>query len=408
MITFNNVILLSGDDCWIDYGQREFYNITYICNGGSITGPTAARPGETVTFSTSVDSGWLLEYTVIDGNESSSNSFTMPAHDVIVYVFCKLDTDVDTVRFLFHGVTYDPTVSVPEEGWQGTWQRVSSSPNVWDYHCNRAEMWEFASTYSGGRLRGAPDFEILGNNFDHMNMWGFFFGGAKNLVKVHYMSLHQDPTYSYVQTNMFQDCFNLKEAHVGCDSSVKHFESMFGYCIGLDTVTIAGASNVMNVKDLFGYCNSLITAPSFNTTAVTSMHQMFNYCTALVDVPEYNTANVTDMESMFYNCCSLEEIPQFNTHNVINFDSFCQQLGTDYGFPTPALKHVPLLDTSSATDVDHMFGGCKNVEGGALALYQQMSSQANPPTAHYGAFGACGVNTTTGAAELAQIPSDWK
>jgi len=58
--------------------------------------------------------------------------------------------------------------------------------------------------------------------------------------------------------------------------------------------------------------------------------------------------------------------------------------------------------------MDSMFKGCTGVESGALALYQQASSQDIPPTYHYQTFYNCGSNTTTGAAELAQIPSDWK
>jgi len=55
-----------------------------------------------------------------------------------------------------------------------------------------------------------------------------------------------------------------------------------------------------------------------------------------------------------------------------------------------------------------MARNCRNVQSGALALYNQASTQANPPTNHTLAFQNCGVDTQTGAAELAQIPSDWK
>jgi hypothetical protein len=54
------------------------------------------------------------------------------------------------------------------------------------------------------------------------------------------------------------------------------------------------------------------------------------------------------------------------------------------------------------------FSQCYNVQSGALALYQQASTQLNPPVDHYGTFTDCGMNTVTGAAELAQIGSDWK
>jgi len=55
-----------------------------------------------------------------------------------------------------------------------------------------------------------------------------------------------------------------------------------------------------------------------------------------------------------------------------------------------------------------MFLNCKNVQYGALALYQQASTQTTPPSSHAKAFFNCGVSSQTGSAELAQIPSDWK
>jgi len=55
-----------------------------------------------------------------------------------------------------------------------------------------------------------------------------------------------------------------------------------------------------------------------------------------------------------------------------------------------------------------MFCSCIKVQSGALALYQQASSQTTPPTKHSKTFYLCGFDTTEGAAELEQIPSDWK
>jgi len=53
------------------------------------------------------------------------------------------------------------------------------------------------------------------------------------------------------------------------------------------------------------------------------------------------------------------------------------------------------------------FHNCTKVESGALALYQQASTQTRPPSSHTYCFRSCGSDTTTGAAELAQIPSSW-
>ena len=112
-----------------------------------------------------------------------------------------------------------------------------------------------------------------------------------------------------------------------------------------------------------------------NTTNVTRMGSMFDSCASLTTVPLFDTSNVTDMSYMFWDCSSLTSIP--------------------------------LFDTSNVTNMNNMFYDCTNVQTGALALYQQASTQANPSSNHIDTFRNCGSNTQTGAAELAQIPTSW-
>ena len=137
-----------------------------------------------------------------------------------------------------------------------------------------------------------------------------------------------------------------------------------------------------------------------NTTGVTNMSSMFQNCTALQSVPLFDTSNVTNIHFMFNSCTSLTTVPLFDTSNVNYMDEmfrYCSSLTT-----------VPLFDTSKVTNMNKMFYSCTAVESGALALYQQASTQTNPPTSHSQTFYNCGSNTQTGAAELAQIPSSWK
>ena len=142
------------------------------------------------------------------------------------------------------------------------------------------------------------------------------------------------------------------------------------------TVALFDTSNVTNMSFMFGNCGSLTSVPSFDTSKVTNMLYMFISCSSLTSVPLFDTSNVTNMESMFEDCGSLTSVPSF--------------------------------DTSKVTNMNDAFAGCVNVTSGALALYQQASSQTNPPSSHRFTFIACGSNTVTGAAELAQIPSSWK
>ena len=143
----------------------------------------------------------------------------------------------------------------------------------------------------------------------------------------------------------------------------------------------------------------LLKVIAANTTGVTSMWCMFEGCINLTSVPWMDTSSVTSMGFMFCRCPKLTTIPLLDTRSVTNMkDMFagCTNLTT-----------IPLLDTRLVTHMNGMFNGCYRVESGALALYQQASTQANPPTYHTDTFKNCGVNTVTGAAELAQIPASW-
>ena len=119
----------------------------------------------------------------------------------------------------------------------------------------------------------------------------------------------------------------------------------------------------------------------------------------LLEVIDANIIGVTEVSYLFRSCSGLTSVSLFDTSTVtVMFRMFQHCSG---------LTAIPLFDTSSATNMNGMFQNCTNVESGALALYQQASTQTTVPE-HAGTFYNCGSNTTTGAAELAQIPDDWK
>ena len=186
----------------------------------------------------------------------------------------------------------------------------------------------------------------------------------------------------------------------------------------------ANTTGVTDISGLFKYCNNMTTVALFDTSSVTDIRSMFYRCSSLTNVPLFDTSNVTSFGTMFYNCASLASIPLFDTSNVTDMQSAfngCRAITSfpllDTGKVTNMrymfngcidLRTVPLLDTSSVTNMDNMFNGCIVVQSGALALYQQASTQTNPPTSHEYTFKNCGIATQTGLAEYNQIPGDWK
>jgi len=153
------------------------------------------------------------------------------------------------------------------------------------------------------------------------------------------------------------------------------FSSMFEGSTNVIEVLGANTTNVTDMNNMFRTCSNLTTIPIFDTSSVTNMNGMFRACTSLTSVPLFDTSNVTNMDYMFYNCNTITTVPLFNT--------------------------------SIVTSVRFMFRYCTNVQSGALALYNQMSTQTTPPSSHNYCFQDCGKNTSSGAAELAQIPSSW-
>lgn len=159
-------------------------------------------------------------------------------------------------------------------------------------------------------------------------------------------------------------------------SEVTSMYSLFDDQLALTSVTGLTTENVTNMMEMFVSCSALTTVDLFDTSNVTRVDSMFSGCTSLTTSPLFNTSKVTSMAQFFYGCRSLTYIPLFATQKVIA--------------------------------ISWAFYNCRRVTYGAYALYRQASRQTTPPTAHAGAFRACGVDTSSGRTELDAIPSDWK
>ena len=182
----------------------------------------------------------------------------------------------------------------------------------------------------------------------------------------------------------------------------KHGNNFFSFLNGsYNVIEVLGANTraVTEMYNMFAGCSSLTSVALFDTSSATSMSNMFYNCFSLTSVPLFDTSRVKYMQGMFYNCSSLTSVPLFNTSSVTNMNYMLQECSS--------LTSVPLFNTSSVTNMTDMFNNCTKVQSGALALYRQASTQANPPSDHRRTFLACGSDTTTGAAELAQIPKNW-
>ena len=84
-----------------------------------------------------------------------------------------------------------------------------------------------------------------------------------------------------------------------------------------------------------------------------STKKSFNGYYRLLAIPLLDTSSLTNMGNMFYYCYSLTTIPQLDTSNVISMSSMFQNCYS--------LKTIPLLDTSSVTNMSYMFQYCSSL-----------------------------------------------
>ena len=247
-----------------------------------------------------------------------------------------------------------------------TFTQVSVSPNVWDITPTYKTRWNNVLYWS--------------NRNDILEMvWG-------NSEGVQYMN------------DMFAGCTALSAVNGLDTTNITDLSTLFFHCNSLSSAPMLNTTNCTSMNSMFAGC-PISTVPNYNTNNVKNMTDMFNSCNNLTGVPTFNTTNVIKMDTMFYGCSSLREIPLFDTSNVTSMYSTFEDCS--------GLSSLPLLNTNSLKYAGYTFENCVNVVSGALALYTQMSTQPSI-TSHNGCFRNCGSNTQAGAAELAQIPDDWK
>ena len=296
---------------------------------------------------------------------------------------------------------------------------VTGQPNVWDITLESSDWSQMFAIGPNAYQSNANLLEVLGANSTGVTDMHDLFQST---------SITTLPLFDTTQvTDMHWfvgQCLSLVSFPAFDCSHVTNMNNMFRGDTSLVTVEFNDTRNVTAMGSMFRGCTALRSVQGLNTAAATVMDFLFSGCTSLEDIPTLDLSGVTNASYMFDYCGSLESITLINTSSVTNMEHICESCTslTDisiddmshvqnlfYAFHTcSSLRQIPLFNLASATDTRIMFAECRNVESGALALYQQTSSQANPPDEHSAMFLNCGADTVSGAAELEQIPFGWK
>ena len=149
--------------------------------------------------------------------------------------------------------------------------------------------------------------------------------------------------------------------------------------LGSKTITKNGTYKATD-DNLDGYSEVEVetSGVDINDYYVTSggYNQIYEY---IKTIPQLDTSSVTNMNSMFYGCKNLISIPQLDTSNVTDMRIMfwgCASLTT-----------IPQLDTSNVTDMNQMLWGCAS-----LTTIPQLDT--SKVTYMYNMFNGCKSLTT--------------
>lgn len=225
-------------------------------------------------------------------------------------------------------------------------------------------------------------------------------------------------------TNMFDGCESLKEldlSHFNTEN-VTDMHRMFYWCFSLEKINLSSfkTSKVTDMAGMFSNCRSLkdLDVSCFDTSNLIDMsgHKepfdgygnydgMFAGCASLtsLDLSNFDTSKVTYMHQLFQNCTNLKEINMSgfvfkNTRSYNTLFTDCDSLrsinfsnGKIIGnaerlFSVELLKEINLsdVDTSEATDLSFLFGGCKSLKSLDLSSFNTANVSAM-----IGMFGGC-------------------
>lgn len=314
-----------------------------------------------------------------------------------------------TVRFEFVNSAYDPTSYLYHWDSYGTWTRVSSSPNVWDFTCPRSSYW---NCFNAGNYSTLPSCKIIDANLRDVTSLSSSFMGQSNITSVNLGDLWSIQSFdqpftgctsitdftigdvgelssaSFIPTNIgngsfipaqstierFQigDCYKdmhwvtdsvhrcpyLESVTIGTQYATTAIGTMFkstsGSSRGL-TITLGNMPLVEDASQAFrnaGCSTSTSTMDSevfLNLGAmpsVTQTDEMFAYSFIFGRAPSMDLSNVTRAYHMFEGS-HFSSAPRYNM-------PVCT-VANDMFANCPELTEVPLLHINSTCDISHLF-----------------------------------------------------
>lgn len=385
MIIYDGKIITGLTGKWVI--PNHAFDISYsTVPNGSISGPSTAYGGDTVTVTSTPGSGYLLDYITVNGVAIQGNTFTMPYGNVTVSAQFK--------------VNYNPLNLPPYTIRVGQSEAVSSSSYTFDLTDKGT------ARYVGEDRIGNSVVSIWDVTYNSNN-WSNFFNtetkaAGNRLVKVYGANSTGVTNMSYMfrGTTMVYDRYSRSYCKFDT-SSVTNMEGMFynNTFRSLSDIIAYDTHNVTNTSYMYFGIAILgeevdFTWPMMDLSKVTTTKYMFgegatNEYTHRITFPLFDLSKVVDAEGMFYSRQYIT-VPKFNLSSLQNMKYMffqCQNLIQNSTFDVPSLVNCY-----------YTYAYCNYATINAYAQYQKMAAVPTV-TDHSYTFLQCNGNGS--------IPNSW-
>ena len=338
--------------------KPEGVSAVYIANGDtSVSKPTGVSEVYAVNGNTSIPKPAGVSEIFLDGVDGTAPS-GVSSVKVVNYSGNVLKDN--TILFKFTTGTYDPSLLTTLTG--ATWTQISEDPNLWLWDASQVTDTDWSGAF---RNKFTFPTEIM---------------AAGKLTKPTVVGMSVTP-----YDGMFRSNNSLMRVN----------------CV-LDFPNAVNCSSLFQSNQNMTYVEGVKIPKAFTTQS------MFRDCYSLEEVKSIETSNaLTNVQQMFNSAGLKKQPPIFNTSKVSNFTSMFR--GTSDSKNN--FIEIPEYEYSSAETVDYMFEECRKIESGIVSCYNKLSALPAVTADKYSysrCFRNCGKDTTSGAAELAQIPNSWK
>ena len=175
--------------------------------------------------------------------------------------------------------------------------------------------------------------------------------------------------------------------------------------LGMNTVIPYGGATgtenpyvVRNTNYMFDKCTDLRKVSCDIDLSGGGVSGMFERCYSLEELQNIKLTEVTNIDNMFYFCSALQSV-NLQTDSALS--------GMNGAFQSAHLTALPSFNVTNVTDASFAFADCRFAESNILGMYEALANNGHI-TSHDGTFRNCGISSTIGQQELAQIPESWK